>query len=281
MKNLVFASALILAFITVSAQNKAIHIKRSGIGKPVIFLPGFTSPGEEVWAETAAALKGENESIFVSYAGFNGLPAIEMPWYQTIKKELITFIRDENLDNVVIIGHSMGGTLALDVAAELQDTVDELVLVDALPCMLEIMMPGVSADQLKYESPYNQQMLSMSDESFRQFAAMMSQNMTNRKEKIPTLKDWSVAADRKTFVYGYTDLLKLDLRKSLAQITSRTLILAAPVPNEDAVLATLESQFNSLSRKTIVIVPDSRHFIMFDQPELLTEKVNTFLSENE
>ena len=281
MKNLVFTIAAILAFITVTAQNKAIHIKRTGAGRPIIFLPGFTSPGEDVWVETSAALKGENENIFVSYAGFNGLPAIEMPWYETIRKELVTFIRNSKYDNVTIVGHSMGGTLALDVAAELVDIVDVLIIVDALPCMLEVMMPGVPADQLEYESPYNQQMLSMSDESFTQFAAMMSQNMTNRKEKVGTLTDWSVTADRKTFVYGYTDLLKIDLRKSLAKIKSRTLILAAPVPNEDAVLSTLESQYNSLSRKSIVIVPESRHFIMFDQPEILAQKINAFLSEND
>ncbi len=58
-----------------------------------------------------------------------------MPWYTAIRNELISYIRSKGLWDVNIIGHSMGGTLAVDIAAALPDHIRNIVLVDALPCM--------------------------------------------------------------------------------------------------------------------------------------------------
>jgi len=153
-----------------------------------------------------------------------------MPWYESIKKELLAYIRTENLETISIVGHSMGGNLAVDIAAELPDLVKNLVIVDAIPCMRDLMMPGITANQLHYNSSYNNQMLKMSEESFRETAIMMAKQMTNNTQKTDSLIKWILAADRETYVYGYTDLLKLDLREVLHKIKAETLILGAPFP---------------------------------------------------
>src|SRR5687768_8388411 len=104
MKKIFLTVALIVTIIAaLSAQNNAIRVSKSGKGTPVIFMPGFTSPGS-VWKETMTNLKGNYQSHFISYAGFNGIPPIKMPWYETIKKELIEYIQREKLSDVIIIG---------------------------------------------------------------------------------------------------------------------------------------------------------------------------------
>ncbi len=278
MKKLLLLTGLIISGICAMAQYSAIRVAKSGTGNPVLFLPGFTSPGS-VWEETSRQLAGNHTKLFVTYAGFNNVPPVETPWYDKIKSDVITYLKNEKLTNLTIIGHSMGGTLALDIAAEEPDLVSTLVIVDGLPCMLDVMMPGVLPEQIKYESPYNKRMLEMSDDAFKQTATMMVQGMTKRPEMVDTLLNWSLVADRKTYVYGYTDLLKIDLRPVLNQIKAKTLVLAAPFPNSDIVNATLAKQYAGLQAKTIAIATDSRHFIMFDQPEWLTTHINTFLSE--
>jgi pimeloyl-ACP methyl ester carboxylesterase len=258
-------------------SQSSIHVVKSGQGSPVLFLPGFTSPGS-VWEETIRHLKGKNQSFVVSYAGFNGLKPIGMPWYQTIKKELLAYIRNENLKGIKVVGHSMGGNLAADLAAEMPDRFKSVIIVDALACMREIMMPGVGADKLEYNSAYNKRLIEMNETDFTKTATMMAGSMTNVEDKKDSLIKWALAADRETYVYGYTDLLKLDLRDSLPKITAGVLILGAPYTDRNQTAALYEKQYARLSNKKIEIANASRHFIMFDQPEWFYQQVNTFFS---
>jgi pimeloyl-ACP methyl ester carboxylesterase len=272
---------IVLLLISIGASavaQPAIKVDKAGKGTPVLFLPGFMTPGS-VWNETVKNLKGKYEAHLVSYAGFNGNDPIAMPWYATIKKELVDYVKVNKLKNLKLIGHSMGGNLAVDLAAELGDVVDKIIIVDALACMREVMMPGVPAEALQYESPYNKQMLEMNAEAFEKSATMMAQGMTTVTEKQELIKSWILEADRKTYVYGYTDLLKLDLRPTLAQIKIPVLILGAPFPTKEMVVPNYEKQYANLTNKTLEIAPAGRHYIMFDQPEWLYKQINNFITK--
>jgi len=86
-----------------------------------------------------------------------------------------------------------------------------------------------------------------------------------------------VKADRETYVYGYTDLLKLDFRETLKEIKTETLILGAAFPDLNTIKANYEKQYSNLENKELLIIENSKHFIMFDQSEWLIEQINTFL----
>jgi pimeloyl-ACP methyl ester carboxylesterase len=262
-----------------SKPSEPIIIETIGQGKPILFLPGFTTPGS-IWKETVENLTLERKSYLVSYAGFNGNEPIEMPWYSSIKNSIIEYIKLNNLSDIIIIGHSMGGNLAVDIASELPDNVSKIIIVEALPCMREVMMPNVPAESLYYDSPYNEQMLSMDDQQFKNMAAMMASNMTFNKNKDDVLTNWILAADRKTWVYGFTDLLKLDLRNVLNKVKCETLILGASFPDVKIAKANYESQYSNLSNKTILMASNSKHFLMFDQPEWFYKTVNDFLGND-
>lgn len=278
MKKFVVTAAFVLSISMVYSQASAIRVEKIGKGTTILFLPGFTTPGS-VWKETIKNLNGKYESHLVSYAGFNGLAPIEGPWYESVKTAIIKYITENKLSGINIVGHSMGGNLAVDIAAALPDKVVRVVLVDSIPCMRELMMPGVTAEQISYDNPYSKQLLNMQPEAFKQTSTMIAQSMTSSLDKVDTIANWSVQADRKTYVNGYTDLLKLDLRNVLEKITAKTLILGAPVPNKDIVMVNMEKQYAKLSNKTIEIAAGGKHFIMFDQPQWFYEKLNSFLSK--
>ncbi len=278
MKNLLFTIITLFCIQFVNGQD-AIRIDKKGNGDPILFLPGFTTPGS-VWNETIANLNGTYETHVISYAGFNGIAPIGTPWYAPIKQQLIDYIAKEKLDNLTIIGHSMGGNLATELAAELRTKVNGLIIVDALACMRELMMPGVPVSSLQYDSPYNNQVIAMNDEAFEQMAYGMASNMTNNQEKMKEIANWSINADRKTYVYGYTDLLKLDLRPQLELIEIETLILGATFPTKEMTQKTFEQQYTNLKNKSIVLADNSKHFIMFDQPEWFYIQINKYLTKH-
>jgi pimeloyl-ACP methyl ester carboxylesterase len=74
-------------------------------------------------------------------------------------------------------------------------------------------------------------------------------------------------------------LLKLDLREALANVKAKTLILGASFPDEKVVTATFEKQYAKLPVRTLAIAPESKHFIMFDQPQWFYDQVNSFLAQ--
>ena len=272
---------LVLLFVVSISlgQEKAIKVEVIGKGNPVLFLPGFITPGS-VWKETVQNLTIKNESHLFSYAGFNGIAPIKMPWYKNVKEAIFKYIEKKDLKEIRIIGHSMGGNLAVDIAARFPKRVKKMIIVDALACMREVMMPGVAASNLQYESPYNKNLLNMNANQFKGMATNMAGFMTINKEKAGVLTKWILEADRKTYVYGYTDLLKLDLRDKLSAIKTKTLILGASFPNVAVSKVNFEKQYANLSNKTIEMASNSKHFIMFDQSTWFYSQVNTFL-ENE
>lgn len=257
-------------------EPTAFTVETIGKGKPIFYLPGFTISGS-IWKETVENLNLKGKSYLFSYAGFNGNEPIEMPWYNNIKNSIIKYIKENNLNEIIIVGHSMGGNLAVNIASELPDNISKIVIVEALPCMREVMMPNVPAESLFYESPYNKQMLEMDEQQFKGMASMMASNMTLNKEKVETLTNWILEADRKTWVYGYTDLLKLDLRNVLSKIKCETLIIGASFPDVKIAKKNYENQYSNLTNKKIVMASNSKHFVMFDQPKWFYETVNDFL----
>ncbi|MEH6659823.1 alpha/beta hydrolase [Leeuwenhoekiella marinoflava] len=268
MKHVLLVCGLFLG-LSISAQNtiKPIEVEVYGKGDPVLLIPGFTVPGSG-WNEVIAYLEPHFECHVVTLAGFGGLPALEFPWLPKVNEALQEYIQINNLNNLSLIGHSLGGTLALDLAARMPDLISQLIIVDALPATGALYFPNFDPDALGYDSPYNNQQLALNATAFEAMAAQMAQGMSLKPEAQQRIKNWIVEADRKTYVYGYTDYLKFDVRESLKTIRTPVTILAADKPyGEAGVRQTYTTQYANLADYELVIATDAAHFVMYDQPE--------------
>lgn len=276
MKKAIFLLYFVFVLPSLVFSQQSISITSLGSGDPVLFLPGFATPGE-VWVKTSTQLP-DYQSLLVTYAGFGDVPPMDFPWYEKIKIDLIQYISNQNLKNLTLVGHSMGGNLAIDIAAAFPDRVQKVVIVDALACMREVMMPGVPAEALGYASPYNDQMLAMNDSAQSTYLDQMIQNMITYPDDQKIVKSWMFKADRKTFVYGYVDLLKLDSRPLLTSIKVPVLLMVAGQPFGPGALDTMKKQFELLENKTFSFAAESKHYIMLDQPEWFQSELLEFLA---
>lgn len=259
-----------------SAQETTFKVSVIGQGDPILLFPGFTCTGE-VWNEVANELSKTNECHVFTFAGFGDVSSIEKPWLPKIKESIEAYILTEKLSKPSLIGHSLGGTLALWLASE-QDNYNKIIVVDALPSTGALMMPNFKSEYIVYDNPYNTQLLNMDDASFEKMASQMAQGMTLNESKRAQIKNWMLQSDRETYVYGYTDLLKLDLRDSISSIKSTLTILAATEPyGETTVKQTYQEQYKNLEGYTIKLAPKSAHFIMYDQPEWLLNEIKLAL----
>ena len=250
---------------TVQSQETAFQVEVIGKGSPVLLFPGFSCTGD-VWSATVKELSKTHECHVFTFAGFGTVPAIESPWLETIKNDVTKYVARKKLEKPTIIGHSMGGSLALWLAAENPNTYKQLVIVDGLASIGALMIPDFSSDKVSYDTPFAKQQLEMDATAFNKMATQMAAGMCMTKEKQPQIVSWMEQADRKTYVYGYIDLMKLDLRESIKSIEIPVTIMAAvsfyPRPQVEKLYT---EQYQKLTNKEILYVENSAHFIMFDQ----------------
>ena len=111
----------------------ALSVERFGTrGSPVVLVPGLAS-GPWVWKATIDALKETHRVYAVTLAGFDGrAPGAGDPMRVALDA-LRDLVAKEHLEKPVIVGHSLGGMLALQVAAAYPDLVSGVVTVDGLP----------------------------------------------------------------------------------------------------------------------------------------------------
>ncbi len=276
-KNLLF-SLLMASALFANAQEYPFRAQVSGAGEPILFFPGFTCPGE-VWEDTVAELSKNYECHVFTFAGFGDVPAIEKPWLSKIKEGVLEYIIANKLNAPTLVGHSLGGALALWMAAD-GNSYKELIIVDALPSTGALMMPDFKSEYMVYDTPYNKQLLEMDEAGFKSMALQMARGMTANKEKQPKIMEWMITADRETYVYGYTDLLKLDLRKDISKIDVPVTILAATNPyGLEMAKSTYETQYKNLKNYTIRFAEDAAHFIMYDRPKWFLENLQSTLED--
>ena len=276
-KNLLAITALFLLSLGTKAQDRAFNVRVVGEGEPLLFFPGFSCT-DAVWEEQVNELSKNHECHLFTFAGFGDVPPVEFPWYPRIEEEMLNYIKDHNLGNAMAIGHSLGGTLALSLAARSQ-VFKKLIIVDALTATGALMFPNYSSDAMVYDSPYNNQVLAMNEDDFSKMAAGMAAGMTSNEEKRAQIIDWMKKADRKTYVYGYTDYLKVDLREAVSKIKVPVVILAATQPfGEQMAKQTYENQYQNLRNYELKFAQGASHFIMFDQPEWFLEQLKASIN---
>lgn len=95
----------------------------------------------------------------------------------------------------------------------------------------------------------------------------------------------AATSDPKTVGDAIHTLMSTDLRQSLQHINSPTLLIGAAggFTNEDdksAAKLLYQQQLANLDGAKLVMNNDSRHFIMFDQPDWLSKQIFKFLELN-
>jgi pimeloyl-ACP methyl ester carboxylesterase len=155
------------------------------------------------------------------------------------------------------------------------DLFKKVIVVDALPATAVLMIPNYKGDVIPYDNPQSKMMLAMNQNAFDAMNSQSISYMCLNIEKQKTISEWMKIADRKTYVYGYIDMLNLDLRKEIAKIKIPVVILAATNPDLNTVQKTYKTQYENLPCVKIYYAANSAHFVMYDQPDWFMEKVKS------
>ena len=240
-----------------------------GAGPDVILLPGLTE-GRDVWAGTVRTVPGYRYHL-IQVAGFGGEPArgnARGPVVAPLAAELARYIAENRLRRPAIIGHSMGGTLAMMLAADHPRLVGRIMVVDMLPAPggLFGQTPGDAASIARgiaslTETPAGRQLFS----SFvNVFAPPGSSFRTSDPAVVGRVMN---------------ELAGMDLTGRLPAIrVPLTVVYASPAPAAGPALDRRFARAYAGARNArFVRIDGSGHMIMFDQPARLADAIRDFL----
>ncbi|SDJ55932.1 alpha/beta fold hydrolase [Chryseobacterium jejuense] len=281
MKKFTFLLIIMLFFAAICnifGQEKKypFEVKKSGKGKQsLILIPGFASSGE-VWNETTAKFEKDFTCYTLTMAGFAGSKPDADASFKDWEKGIAAYIKTHKIEKPVIIGHSMGGGLALAIAADYPELVGKIVIVDTLPCLAAISNPNFMSKENNDCSSTVNKFTAMTDEQFRQMQTQTIPRLLADPSMQDTVIDWSMKSDRKTFATMYCDFSNTDLRETIKNIQCPSLIL---LESYFAFMKpSIEAQYVNLKNANLQYSTKGLHFIMYDDKEWYFNQLNNFLS---
>lgn len=268
-----------------SYQVGTLLVERHGDhGTPVILIPGLAS-GAWAWTSTVRQLEGSHIVYVVTLPGFDGRPAVAGQALPQALQSLRELIATQAPARPVLIGHSLGGILALQLAQQDSGSIAGVVSIDGLP-----VFPGTEGlTPVQRTAMVHNVRAQMSGMGKAQFTAMQGQYMhgigvldaatADRLAGLSSRSDAAAAGE------AMAEVLALDLRARLGGITVPVLLMspyntadgAAQNQSQADKSAYYRSLMAGTPRVDVVSISPSRHFAMFDQPGQVSAAIGNYL----
>ncbi len=247
-------------------QPRAFGVEVTGSGPPIIFIPGLGSPGE-VWTETVRALEDRYECHVLTLSGFAGRPPIDEPLSAAVRRDLTRYIRSRRLDHPIVVGHSMGGFIALWLGASTPENIGALIVVDAGPAL-----SGDLDDARLLRSRW----VEATDEEFARQARYMYTGMASHPKRLEAISSLAARSDRRTIGDAIYEMMITDLTDRMPEIRAPVLFVLA----DGGLQQRIRKQVEGVPDKEIVVIPKARHFVMIDEPKRFIAEIEAFLEAN-
>jgi pimeloyl-ACP methyl ester carboxylesterase len=254
-------------------------------GPPLIFIPGLAS-GSWTWQTDAARLAKTHSVYLVTLPGFDGRKAVPGTTLESLAQDLRKLIDQKHLQRPVLIGHSMGGTLALSFAADHSDRIAGVVAVDGLPVFPGT--EGMGADRSPLAQRARAQIENQTPEQFAEYQRGYMKRVGAIDEVTANkIAELSSRSDPRAVAEFAAQLLLLDLRPKLESITVPVVEIspflesdfAAMGVNEEAKTNYYRMLLGGIAKLEVVSISPARHFVMFDQPEKFSATLDRALAK--
>lgn len=274
---------------TTPFRSDRIVVETRGEGPDVILIPGLASTGD-VWSRTANRLDDRHRVHLVTVRGFGNVPAganEQGALVGPVAAELRRYIAAQRLDRPAVIGHSMGGLVALRAAADAgRDRrgaqVGRVMVVDATPFFPSLISPGATVGDVEPLARIAYQaLLFLGDEALRTQGTALGDQLGGAADNVFGSLGWQ-GGDRQVLAQGLYEVMTTDLRNRLPDISAPVTVVygwsaddASPRAHLDALFAAGYRNLREPAR--FERIEGAEHMVMIDQPTRFLAAVDRFL----
>ena len=261
-----------------STQTIALYSRKVGENGPdFVVLHGLFGSGKN-WRSFAGSLEDDFQVWTLDARNHGDSPHADSMSYQQMAEDVARFFVENELENVVLLGHSMGGKTAMQLALQFPDRIAALIVVDIAPVCYDHLHKQLKLIEAMQELHLAAEM--SRSEIEKKLAVkipekrLLSFLMTNLNRQNGQFQ-WRIGLEQ--IAAGMPDLLNYPELKS---------VFKGPVQfigGENS--AYLKFEYHALIRKyfpesRITMLENCGHWLHVEQPAAFQKTVNEFLQDN-
>lgn len=176
--------------ITRQHENLTVTVRGNQAGLDLVFIPGLTSHWS-TFDEVCAEFSDKHQCHLVQLPGFAGYPPmtdLESGFMAPLQEQVASYIDEHTGNQVLLIGHSLGGALSMMVAATAPEGLKGMVLVDSLPFFPAVQNPAATVEAVQpMDAQMRRGILAQSREMFEARVPMNVAGLSNNPGRTETL----------------------------------------------------------------------------------------------
>ncbi len=256
----------------INLNNLTLNYEDSGKGKVLLFLHGLGSTLKD-WDFQVPFFSKNFRVITVDLRG-HGDSVMSNKNYGVdhMTDDIKQFLDALNIDKATLIGFSMGGAIAFQFAYSYPERIDKMVIVNSGPDFNN--MGEIGEDLLKNRTH------DLNTKGLEVLSKEISKNMFPESHQVDIRNEFEARCKDNNFddyYQSFVTLMDWGLGDKIKDINADTLVIASDM--DYTPVAFKKEYVNNLQNASLVVIKNSRHGVVMDQPEAFNNALFTFLNK--
>lgn len=270
------------------------RVEKHGDGPvPMVLIPGANFDGSIF--KTFMERNADRYTMYaVTLPGFGGTepPAepeggtyADGPWLENAEAAVVSLLRNEGLDRPVLLGHQLGGHLAMRIAAAHPDAVRSVIAVEGMPAFPigrpgEALAPEQRAAVVERAA---QQFTRTPEARYREGMKQSVKTMVRDPRRASALADMAAAVPVETAARYHLEMLAADASEEVRRSPTPMLMIAtipptSPAGSPEQLREHWSAAAGQIPQAQLVFFESTLHFVTEDAPADLDRAVAQFVA---